>query len=365
MSLTFEDFTTSNLSSNLSSKEMTTSNLSSTEMTNTAIAHWTTAYAHAIAIVYILFGVLGVASNGIVFFSVVTRPKLRTIDNFLLANVALIQLLYFATSHPISIWAALSYGVWRDDDVVCQISAYFNTTLLPVWWIAHAVLSVEKCIKTMYDFEKKRTMIVQMSLLVIFVSWSFCAGIATAPLVGVGRYKVLRTRLTCGPNYDNPIDAIVVYSRTVLVVCWIITIICYVIISTIINRYGNKYLALRSTGSQVEVAAARQRRRALTKLLSSSTQMGTTVLISIGLYTIAFILPAGYNILLHDDPDYEYGSTDFHIYATQLFILNLIFVVNPLIYSLPTKQLRNHLVEITKKFLCCRRGNDPRPKDAS
>ncbi|XP_065838581.1 rhodopsin-like [Oscarella lobularis] len=358
MSLTLEPtISTSNLSSNLSSNE-----------TNTTIVYWTTAYAHASAIVNIFLGVLGLASNGIVFFSVVARPKLRTIDNVLLANVALIELLYFATSHPIAIWATFRYGDWRDDDDVCQANAYFNATLLPLCWIAHAVLSFEKFYRVWYAIKRKSLTMFQ-GLTVIIVSWAVCLGISTAPFFGQGRYKVLQTRLICGPNYGNPIDPIGLYSTIVLLLCWAVTFACYLCICIVVVRNRKKDRARRSmTGSfngvkVSEEEAARQRRRESVEVAISTTQTSFTVFISVILYTVVFIIPIMVQVIIHHGREglYQgYGSSDFNISAFHLFLVNVLLVVNPLIYSLRTKKLRDHLVKITKTILRCR-GNDSNP----
>lgn len=343
---------------------------------NATLSAWSDSYIAAMTGVYILLGVAGVTGNGMVVLLVSIQRRLRSeAPIILLANVALIELVYFLLGHPIMLWNIITGGEWESDHALCQTQGFIATMLIPLCWVAHALMSVEKYATIATPFRVFFT--VKTSLIMVIISWIVCAAFAAIPLAGIGRYEVMSNRMLCFGVLHDFTNPVFIYLHTTLIAGWVISAWCYGGMFLVVNRLRQRATERKACLELVYMAAGsktqsnedqgdkpgdvvshpvRGRSASTMSQLADSFHTAVILFISVIFYTLAFIVTTIAEIVLtvyypaHPSSCEVQGSPLFIMGNIHVFLVTLILVINPFVYALRNRKIRKCLMKI--KLLC-------------
>lgn len=155
-------------------------------------------YTAVVTSVLVLLWLLGCVTNGLVLTVVLFRPVLRTTTNILLANVALIGLLFFLCVVSISAWVAANGGYWHAA-FLCQVNGFCSVAFIAATWLSHAVVNIETFVRIRSPLRNRFTVnIVAMSILGI---WGISTSLAVLALFTSHGYFIADARFMCRPDY--------------------------------------------------------------------------------------------------------------------------------------------------------------------
>ncbi|XP_065837886.1 melatonin receptor type 1C-like [Oscarella lobularis] len=160
-------------------------------------------YKIIIGIAWSALGIIGLTGNVSILVVLFKDKgfKLANTSNVLLANLAIVDLFYFTTSHPLTMWNALREGTWRAGDVSCQVSATVNTLVYLVAAYSLALISLEKQLNLAYPAREK-SFTTKTALISLAFLWTFAFVCAILPFFGLNSYAAYRNPIVCGPNLD-------------------------------------------------------------------------------------------------------------------------------------------------------------------
>ena len=330
---------------------------------------WSYNYMAAMTVVSSVMGLGGVFGNAMVVLLVSTQRRLRhDPPNILIANVAMIELVYFLLSHPITMWNIIAGGTWESDDFLCQMQGFLVTMLVPCCWVAHALMSGEKYFTIATPFKNFFT--VKTSYILIVISWIVCTIFAALPLMGISRYAVSANRLICFGVLHDFRDPVFIYFNVLMIGGWLATAWCYGGMFKVVKRLrlsatarkasvelpGGVMMACDDEGEKVGGGSGPVRKRSrsgsVVSQLADTLQMAVTLFISVIFYTVAFVLTAIAEIILavyypvHRPKCEIQGSPSFIMGTVHFLLVSFILVINPFVYALRSRKMRKYLGKI-------------------
>ena len=157
-------------------------------------------YAAVVTSMMVALWLFGCVTNGLVLTLIVRRSTLRTVTNVLLANLAIISLLFFLCAVSISIWVTANRGYWHSYGQ-CQINGFTSIALTAATWFNHAVVNIEQYVKVISPLRKRFTMTTAV-ISCVFI-WIVSIGFGVLALLSPNGYNITNTQLFCGPGYQD------------------------------------------------------------------------------------------------------------------------------------------------------------------
>lgn len=186
-------------------------------------AYWSVAFSVTVSTITALLLIIGLFSNGLVIVLLWIRRRLRTTPALLLANVALIELLYFLIAVPISLFSVARGGVWPGT-APCQINGYLTIACSSAVWQGHAVIAAERYAKVVHPFKSYFTR--KRSIVVLTATWASSVGIALLPVFSTRGYSILKARVVCGPDFGDSKSPFPIFFTIVLFVPLAVMVFC-------------------------------------------------------------------------------------------------------------------------------------------
>ena len=175
-------------------------------------AYWSAAFSVTVATITAILLIIGLFSNSLVIVLLFIERHLRTTAALLLANVALVELLYFLLVVPVSLSSVARGGVWSGT-VPCQINGFHTVACASAVWQGHAVIAAERYAKVVHPYRSYFTR--KQSIVIVSTTWAVSVGIALIPVFSSRGYFVVKSRVMCGPDFSD-------YKSTFLVLFFIV-----------------------------------------------------------------------------------------------------------------------------------------------
>jgi len=139
------------------------------------------------SVVICFFILCAVIGNGSVLYAIRRYPKLKTVPNFFVFNLAIADLLFSLTGMPMIVVTTVSRE-WVLGDAMCDFGGLLNSAFCTtsIWTLVHISLhryfAVAKPMRLKTMYTKRRTYAIILGI------WVFSFAVSTPPLFGWGRF---------------------------------------------------------------------------------------------------------------------------------------------------------------------------------
>lgn len=191
-------------------------------------------------VLFISLIILAFIGNVLVCVAVLTVPRLRTVPNMFVTNLAVSDILMAIVCMPISLRVLMS-GEWPFGTVVCDLQGYFVFTFGIVSLENMSVIAVNRYFAVCRPFECKVVFTKRNVMLIIALLWILPSIASVPPLAGWGYYAFNGGKSFC--TYPFHVDMVYTTIVEVLFIAFPMGIIAF--------SYTKCILAIRSNNRRV------------------------------------------------------------------------------------------------------------------
>ena len=281
----------------------------------------------------IVFMCLALTGNLTVCLAISRYKLLRTVPNFLLLNLAVADILSAVVSFPLLV-SVLVKGLWRFHDFVCQFHAFQSYASYSCSLLTLAVTSITRYYATVHPVKHRTKFKVNTVCLMIAVIWVASLLLASAPVLGWGRYRFEPFYALCihdhnfSAAYNTFLFVFLITNSTVIVTC-----------------YSKIFKAMKARRSRVHLLFAQGScPRQIEMLNAREVKLTKTIFIVICLFALCYIPTIVLGFLM-------FTAADIPRFARMLstFSVGLTTVVNPVVYWVRSKAFRDALKGICRR----------------
>lgn len=281
----------------------------------------------------ILFMCLALTGNLTVCLAISRNKLLRTVPNFLLLNLAIADVFSAVVSFPLLV-SVLVRGVWSFHETVCQFHAFQTYASYACSLMTLAVTSITRYYATVHPVKHRAKFKVKTVYLLIAVIWVASFLIASAPLLGWGRYKF------------EPFYALCIHDHNFSATYNIFLFFFLIVNSTIIvTSYSKIFKATKTRHRRVHLLFAHgSRSRQMDMINAQEVKLTNTIFIVICLFALCYLPTIVLGFLL-------FTPVAVPRFARMLstFSVGLTSVVNPMVYWVRSKAFREAWKEVFRK----------------
>uniref|UniRef100_A0A8C5MF22 G-protein coupled receptors family 1 profile domain-containing protein n=1 Tax=Leptobrachium leishanense TaxID=445787 RepID=A0A8C5MF22_9ANUR len=229
----------------------------------------------------LIIGSVGIAGNLLVLYAFYSNKKLRTAPNYFIMNLAVSDFLMSVTQAPICFFNSL-YGQWMLGDIGCNVYAFCGalfgiTSMMTLLAISvDRYLVITKPLRSIHWSSKKRT------LQVIVVVWLYSFMWSLAPILGWSSYIPEGLMISCTWDYITYTTSN--RSYTMMLCCCVF----FVPLLVISHCYLFIFLAIRSTGRDVQKLGSCGRQSFLSPLMKNEWKMAKIAFVVIVVYVFSW-----------------------------------------------------------------------------
>ena len=184
--------------------------------------------------------ILAFAGNVIICAAVFKSPRLRTVPNMFVTNLAVSDILMAAVCMPISLHVLIS-GEWPFSSVVCDLQGFFMFSFGIVSQVNMSVIAVNRYFAVCRPFDCKVIFTKRNVLLIIALLWILPSIASVPPLAGWGYYAFNAGKAFC--IYPFNVNMIYTTIVQVLFIAFPMGLIAF--------SYTKCFFAIRSSNRQV------------------------------------------------------------------------------------------------------------------
>ncbi|XP_063314704.1 melanopsin-B-like [Pelobates fuscus] len=236
---------------------------------------------HTFGSCILIIGTVGIAGNLLVLYAFYSNKKLRTAPNYFIMNLAVSDFLMSATQAPVCFLNSL-YGQWILGDVGCNVYAFCGalfgiTSMMTLLAISvDRYLVITKPLQSIQWSSKKRT------LQVIVLVWLYSLMWSLAPLLGWSSYVPEGLMISCTWDYTTYTASNRSYT---MMLCCCVFFIPLIVIS---HCYLFMFLAIRSTGRDVQKLGSCGRQSFLSPVMKNEWKMAKIAFVVIIVYVMSW-----------------------------------------------------------------------------
>uniref|UniRef100_A0A8D0GH85 G-protein coupled receptors family 1 profile domain-containing protein n=1 Tax=Sphenodon punctatus TaxID=8508 RepID=A0A8D0GH85_SPHPU len=229
----------------------------------------------------LVIGSIGITGNLLVLYAFFSNKKLRTPPNYFIMNLAVSDFMMSATQAPVCFFNSL-HKEWVLGDIGCNLYAFCGAlfgitsmmTLLAISIDRYFVIT--KPLQSIHRTSKKRT------CLIILAVWLYSLGWSTAPLFGWSSYVPEGLMISCTWDYVTYSPANRSYT---MMLCCCVFFIPLVVIS---HCYLFMFLAVRSTGRNVQKLGSYGRKSYLSQSIRNEWKLAKIAFVAIVVYVLSW-----------------------------------------------------------------------------
>uniref|UniRef100_A0A8C3LGW6 G-protein coupled receptors family 1 profile domain-containing protein n=1 Tax=Chrysolophus pictus TaxID=9089 RepID=A0A8C3LGW6_CHRPC len=229
----------------------------------------------------LVIGSIGIIGNLLVLYAFYSNKKLRTPQNFFIMNLAVSDFLMSASQAPICFINSL-HREWILGDIGCDLYAFCGalfgiTSMMTLLAISvDRYLVITKPLRSIQWTSKKRTM------QIIAAVWLYSLGWSVAPLLGWSSYVPEGLMISCTWDYVTYSPANRSYT---MILCCCVFFIPLIII---LHCYLFMFLAIRSTGRDVQKLGSCSRKSFLSQSMKNEWKLAKIAFVVIIVYVLSW-----------------------------------------------------------------------------
>ncbi|XP_012959557.2 melanopsin isoform X1 [Anas platyrhynchos] len=229
----------------------------------------------------LVIGSIGIIGNLLVLYAFYSNKKLRTPQNYFIMNLAVSDFLMSASQAPMCFVNSLHRG-WILGDIGCDLYAFCGalfgiTSMMTLLAISvDRYLVITKPLRSIQWTSKKRTM------QVIAAVWLYSLGWSVAPLFGWSSYVPEGLMISCTWDYVTYSPANRSYT---MILCCCVFFIPLIII---FHCYLFMFLAIRSTGRDVQKLGSCSRKSYLSQSMKNEWKLAKIAFVVIIVYVLSW-----------------------------------------------------------------------------
>jgi len=142
---------------------------------------------YLLGVIYLFMGACSLFGNGTVIFLYFKVKKLRTPNNLLVINLAIMDFLMLLSQFPIFAYNSFSGGIWMFSAFACEIYALCGsiTGMGSLW--SHVFITFDRYNVIVHGMNGKPLTMGKAFGMLIF-TWAYAIGVSIPPFFGWGRY---------------------------------------------------------------------------------------------------------------------------------------------------------------------------------
>ncbi|XP_053317599.1 melanopsin-B-like [Spea bombifrons] len=247
----------------------------------------------------LIIGSVGVAGNLLVLYAFYSNKKLRTAPNYFTMNLAVSDFLMSATQAPVCFLNSL-HGKWILGEIGCNVYAFCGALFGITSMMTLLAISVDRYLVITRPLQSIRWSSKKRTSQVIALVWLYSLMWSLAPLLGWSSYVPEGLRISCTWDYVTSTAANKSYT---MMLCCCVFFIPLLVIS---HCYLFMFLAIRSTGRNVQKLGSCGRQSFLSPTMKNEWKMAKIAFVIIVVYVLSWspyacvtlIAWAGYGKLL-------------------------------------------------------------------
>ncbi|XP_046372267.2 alpha-1A adrenergic receptor-like [Haliotis rufescens] len=333
-------------------------------------AYFTSSYSLAsqiVAISFLIFTCL--AGNALLCYAVYKTSARFSASSIFILNLAVTDILVGTLVLPFWILSTATLS-WPLSNAACEFTAFLTTTLMQCSIFSLCGIAADRYLNIRHPLRYPIEATFTRVSLVVLGIWCFCVSIASFPLFGWGDYRFQpQTVPICNPEYISEVSFTIFLCVFGMALPFAIMLFYYIRIIQIARCQIQKIHSLQRTLEKprappkqflsVEGHQATESKRS-TKVSTSRTPLSTKfsrnvkavrrVFIAVGVF---FLCWGPYVILNFWSVNNEHIPVP---YLADLLTTLLAFTnssVNPIIFILLNKDLRNVIRKLGRRLLCC------------
>ncbi|OCT97223.1 melanopsin-B-like [Xenopus laevis] len=229
----------------------------------------------------LIIGSVGIIGNLLVLYAFYSNKKLRTAPNYFIINLAISDFLMSATQAPVCFLNSL-HKEWILGDIGCNVYAFCGalfgiTSMMTLLAISvNRYIVITKPLQSIQWSSKKRT-----SQVIVLV-WMYSLMWSSAPLLGWSSYVPEGLKISCTWDYVTSTASNKSYT---MMLCCCVFFIPLIVIS---HCYFFMFLAIRSTGRNVQKLGSYGRQSFLSPSMKNEWKMAKIAFVIIIVYVLSW-----------------------------------------------------------------------------
>uniref|UniRef100_A0AC35U7W1 G_PROTEIN_RECEP_F1_2 domain-containing protein n=1 Tax=Rhabditophanes sp. KR3021 TaxID=114890 RepID=A0AC35U7W1_9BILA len=310
---------------------------------------------------YSMLSVVAFAGNLIIVIVILYFPRLRTGTNILILNLAVSDLLISLVCMPLSYWHVIIFDDqrWIFGNFFCKFFSYLQAVVVfsNSWTLV--VISFDRCLAIMFVMSRWNRLNKRRAMIVSAVIWLISLLVASPLYLVHGTLKIDNKDFSCNEDFSrldflgingSGRDILHIYSLLIFLLQYIIPLLVIICTYTTI---GVKMWYSVVPGAQSISRCTRRSRSLLQERHESVKKLIPMVLIVSALYAGCW-LPQNLlmNILVNVDPSILTHPYILYIWWIAHTIAMFHSVVNPFIYYLQNKRMREGFRYVLRYLPC-------------
>ncbi|XP_019614395.1 PREDICTED: uncharacterized protein LOC109462307 [Branchiostoma belcheri] len=191
----------------------------------------------------LLIMVATVVGNAAVCWIVISNPKLRTVSNQLVFNLALCDLLTAVVNGPITVVVLVSEKRWNMGDAMCAINGFTTTMFGLASVLTLAVISLNRFAMIVHPQKAGRWFSVWKLRAMIFGVWAISSLASFPPIVGWSTYQFIQGKAICTIKWSTDVSYTLFILPTFILLPFFVMIACYYKIFKVVKKNSQRIMS--------------------------------------------------------------------------------------------------------------------------
>ncbi|XP_031573735.1 orexin receptor type 2-like [Actinia tenebrosa] len=157
------------------------------------------------SIIYGFISLLALVGNILVCFVIIKNPRMRTVTNVFLLNLALADILFIMVTVPGVMNIEIIPSYWVFGELLCKIVPFINTVTLSTSIYTMVVLAIDRYYAVLHPFRAKLQHTVRRTSCLIALIWVISVMVASPQIPSrvLIRYPHLTNMIVCGQDWSK------------------------------------------------------------------------------------------------------------------------------------------------------------------
>ena len=293
------------------------------------------------AVVLILSSVVNITSNVLVLVILARNNRLRTLTNFFIGNLCVVDLIAGFVLIPLAIDSLLAQPeplvrIEFSSTVICKFYGFLNSLYGIATSLTVAVIALDRYHSILNCLRYEIIVTQRRAGFVIACTWMLAFFISLCPLVGWGHFS-LNPYQRCSLYFPDKSGFIFFRAVICVLVPYFITVFCYTRIHLVARRHARTII-------NIQVRDTRNKLKGVNLSISKKT---IRVYVVLGVYTTCWIPFYAINLLITICPGAKIPE-QLMLTTAALTLVNS--ACNPIMYALITSQFRNGLKRVYRRI---------------
>ncbi|XP_069094190.1 melanopsin-like [Pleurodeles waltl] len=229
----------------------------------------------------LVIGSVGVIGNLLVLYAFYSNKRLRTPPNYFIMNLAVSDFLMSASQAPVCFLNSL-HKKWILGEIGCDLYAFCGALFGITSMMTLLAISIDRFLVITRPLQSIRWSSKKRTSQIIVLVWLYSLFWSLAPLFGWSSYVPEGLKISCTWDYTNTSSSNRSYT---LMLCCFVFFIPLIIIS---HCYLFMFLAIRSTGRNVQKMGGYGRKSFISSTLKSEWKLAKIAFVVIVVYVLSW-----------------------------------------------------------------------------